>query len=88
MITYYRLDFEIIILLPAGTTIVLPVGYMDQPTGLLHLSYRHVWPAPDLLAVTLDLNNDAVSSRGFWENINQWQTSNCLTFHTLNLKLG
>ena len=26
------------ILLPAGTSIVLPVGYMDQPTGLLHIS--------------------------------------------------
>ena len=25
------------ILLPAGTSIVLPVGYMDQPTGLLHI---------------------------------------------------
>ena len=26
-----------LILLPAGTSIVLPVGYMDQPTGLLHI---------------------------------------------------
>ena len=25
------------ILLPAGTSIVLPVGYMDQPTGLLQI---------------------------------------------------
>ena len=25
------------ILLPAGTSIVLPVGYVDQPTGLLHI---------------------------------------------------
>ena len=25
------------ILLPAGTSIVLPVGYMSQPTGLLHI---------------------------------------------------
>ena len=28
---------EPFILLPAGTSIVLPVGYMDQPTGLLHI---------------------------------------------------
>ena len=28
-----------IILLPDGTSIVLPVGYMNQPTGLLHI-YR------------------------------------------------
>ena len=27
-----------IILLPAGTSIVLPVGYMDQPTGFLHIN--------------------------------------------------
>ena len=27
-----------LILLPAGTSIVLPVGYMDQPTGRLHIS--------------------------------------------------
>ena len=26
-----------IILLPAGTSIVLPVGYMNQPRGLLHI---------------------------------------------------
>ena len=26
-----------IILFPAETSIVLPVGYMDQPTGLLHV---------------------------------------------------
>ena len=26
-----------IILLPAGTSIVLPVGYMNQPTGPLHI---------------------------------------------------
>ena len=26
-----------VILLPAGTSIVLPVVYMDQPTGLLHI---------------------------------------------------
>ena len=26
-----------LILLPARTSIVLPVGYMDQPTGLLHI---------------------------------------------------
>ena len=26
-----------LILLPFGTSIVLPVGYMDQPTGLLHI---------------------------------------------------
>ena len=25
------------IILRAGTSIVLPVGYMDQPTGLLHI---------------------------------------------------
>ena len=29
--------FTEFILLPAGTSIVLPVGYMDQPTGLLHI---------------------------------------------------
>ena len=28
------------ILLPVGTDIVLPVGYMDQPTGLLKLYGR------------------------------------------------
>ena len=27
-----------IILLPAETSIVLPVGYMDQPTGLLNIN--------------------------------------------------
>ena len=27
----------VIILLPAATSIVLPVGYMDQPTGLFHI---------------------------------------------------
>ena len=29
--------FVIFILLPAGTSIVLPVGYVNQPTGLLHI---------------------------------------------------
>ena len=32
-----NLKIVMIILLPAGTSIVLPVGYMDQPTGLLHI---------------------------------------------------
>ena len=32
-----NLRIVMIILLPAGTSIVLPVGYMDQPTGLLHI---------------------------------------------------
>ena len=28
----------------AGTSIVLPVGYMDQPTGLLHIyPWRRLW---------------------------------------------
>ena len=30
-------DLFDVILLPAGTSIDLPVGYMDQPTGLLHI---------------------------------------------------
>ena len=30
-------SFPRVILLPAGTYIVLSVGYMDQPTGLLHI---------------------------------------------------
>ena len=33
-----------LILLPAGTSIVLPVGYMNQPTGLLHIYlYRRLY---------------------------------------------
>ena len=33
----HREGFPRIILLPAGTSIVLPVGYMNRPTGLLHI---------------------------------------------------
>ena len=31
------LGYNAFILLPAGTCIVLPVGYMNQPIGLLHI---------------------------------------------------
>ena len=37
---FHKIRVEIkptFILLPTGTSIVLPVGYMDQPTGLLHI---------------------------------------------------
>ena len=34
---YFITQLMLIILLPAGTSIVLPVGYMNQPTGLLHI---------------------------------------------------
>ena len=34
------ITFSSFILLPAGTSIVLPVGYMDQPTGLLPIYLR------------------------------------------------
>ena len=33
----FRKSIPHIILLPAGTSIVVPVGYMNQPTGLLHI---------------------------------------------------
>ena len=53
-----------IILLPAGTSFVLPVGYMDQPTGLLHV---YLWrrlcgrSGEDVIQIT--------SSQGFVDNI-------------------
>ena len=34
---YVNRGYMLVILLPAGTSIVLPVGYMNQPTGLLHI---------------------------------------------------
>ena len=35
--SHARAEFHGIILLPDGTSIVLPVGYRGQPTGLLHI---------------------------------------------------
>ena len=37
MVKYKVRKMLFVILLPAGTSIVFPVGYMNQPTGLLHI---------------------------------------------------
>ena len=40
-----------LILLPAGTSVVFPVGYMDQSTGLLHISPQEVTVKVDIFAL-------------------------------------